>query len=189
MPNNQTPPSDTETVAVFDDAGKLQEAIDKLLVSGFDRAALSLLAGEQAVEEKLGHMYEKVAELEDNGSVPRQAYVSIESIGEAKGGLVGGLMYVGAMAAVGAAVASGGTLAGIIAAAAMAGGAGGLIGSVLADIVGDHHANHIQEQLDRGGLLLWVRTRDQSQQERAMRILSDHSGHDVHTHALPEPTN
>lgn len=181
------PPTETRTeaVGVFDDAATLQDAIDELLSAGFDRAELSLLASEHAVEEKLGHAYEKVTELEDDTSVPRTAYVSTESRGDAEGGLIGGLLYVGALAAAGAIVASGGTLAAAIAGAAMTGGAGGLIGSVLAKFVGEHHARYLQEQLDHGGLLLWVRTRDQEHERRAVDILSRHSAHDVHTHALP----
>jgi hypothetical protein len=109
-----------EAVSVFHDPDALQDAIDEVLSSGFDRAELSLLAGEHAVEEKLGHRYRKVAELEDDPRVPRTAYVSIESIGDAEGGLIGGLMYVGAVVAGSAVVASGGTLAGAFLAAAMA---------------------------------------------------------------------
>lgn len=140
-----------EAVGVFDNAQTLQEAIDDLMSSGFDRAELSLLAAEKTVDEKLGHKYRKIAELEDDPIVPRCCYVSTESIGDAQGGLIGGLMYVGATAAAGAVVATGGTLALVIAAAALAGGAGGLLGSLLAKWVGDNHAHYLQEQLDRGG--------------------------------------
>ena len=94
-------------------------------------------------------------------------------------------MYVGATAAAGAIVATGGTLAAGIAAAAVGGGAGGLIGTTLAGWVGDTHAKHLQEQLDRGGLLLWVRTTDDKREKRAVDILSKHSGHDVHVHSIP----
>jgi hypothetical protein len=164
----------------------LQDAIDELLSSGFNRAELSLLASEGAVEEQLGHIYEKARELEDDPEVPRSAYVSAESIGAAEGGLFGGLIYVGATAALGAVVASGGTLAAAFSAAALAGGAGGLIGAALAKLLGEHHANRIQEQLDHGGLLLWVRTWDKDHEQRAIEILTRHSAHDVHTHELPE---
>ena len=184
MSATRSPDTRTEAVGVFDDASSLQEAIDELLSSGFNQAEISLLASEHAVEEKLGHAYEKVKELEDDLSVPRAAYISTESRGDAEGGLIGGLVYVGAVAAAGAMVATGGTLAAAIAAAAMMGGAGGLIGSVLANLVGDHHARYLQEQLDHGGLLLWVRTRDEEHEQRARQILSKHSAHDVHTHAL-----
>jgi outer membrane lipoprotein SlyB len=173
-----------ETVGVFHDPDALQEAIDELHGSGFDRAELSLLAGEHAVEEKLGHRYRKVAELEDDPRVPRTAYVSLESIGDAEGGLIGGLMYIGAVVAGGAAVASGGTLAGAFLAAAMAGSAGGLFGSALAKLIDYHHADYLQRQLDKGGLVLWVHVRDPEHEQRAKRILERHSGEDVHVHDL-----
>jgi hypothetical protein len=178
----------TEAVGVFYDAATLQDAIDELLSAGFNQYELSLLATERAVEEQLGHKYEKVAELEDDPTVPRDAYVSTESIGDAEGGLVGGLMYVGALAAAGAVVASGGTLAAAIGGAAAVGGAGGLIGAALSKLISDSHAQHLQEHLDHGGLLLWVRTRDEKHEKRAVEILSRHSAHDVHTHELALPS-
>ena len=174
-----------EAVGIFHRPEDLQAAIDELLSSGFHRAELSLLASEQAVEEKLGHRYEKVSALADDPTVPRTAYVSTEAIGDAEGGVIGGLVYVGAVVAAGAIVASGGTLAAVIAATALAGGAGGLIGTILAKWIGDHHAHHLQEQIDRGGLLLWVRTRTVELENRAVEILKKHSGDDIHVHALP----
>jgi hypothetical protein len=176
-----------EAVGVFDKPETLQEAIDDLMSSGFDRAELSLLAAEKTVDEKLGHKYRKVAELEDDPIVPRCCYISTESIGDAEGGLIGGLMYVGATAAAGAVVATGGTLALVIAAAALAGGVGAMFGSILAKWVGDHHAHYLQEELDHGGLLLWVRTWDADHEKRASEILAKHSGRDVHIHTLPVP--
>ena len=55
-----------EAVGVFGDADTMQQAINDLLSSGFDHADLSLLASEDTVEEKLGHKYKKVAEIEDD---------------------------------------------------------------------------------------------------------------------------
>lgn len=185
MDSNQSQKTQTEAVGVFDDAARLQEAVDALLSAGFDRAEISLLASGPAVEAKLGHTYKKAAELEDDQSSPRVAYVSTEAIGDAEGGLIGALLYVGAVAGAIPIVASGGTLAGAIAGATMLGGAGALIGSVLAQLVGDHHADYLREQLDHGGLLLWVRTRDKAHEAKATQILSKYSAKDVHLHALP----
>lgn len=185
MPVEENVRTVREAVGVFGSPENLQDAIDELLSSGFHRAELSLLASEQAVEDKLRHQYEKVGALVDDPTVPRTAYVSTEAIGGAEGGLIGGLMYVGAVVAAGAIVASGGTIAAVIAAAALAGGAGGFIGSILAKWVGDHHAHYLQEQMDHGGLLLWVHTRDVALEERAVEILKKHSGVDVHVHTLP----
>lgn len=174
----------TEAVAVFDDSARLQDAIDELMSSGFDRADISLLADKRVVEEKLGHDYLNVTELEDDSSAPRSAYVSEESIGAAEGALIGLPMYVAVGAAAGPVIASGGSLVAVIAAAAVAGGFGAAIGSVLAKLVGDHHAKYLREQIEKGGFLLWVRTRDAKHEQRAVEILSKHSAHDVHTHKL-----
>ena len=52
-----------EAVGVFSRAEELEDAIDDLLSSGFHCAELSPLASAHAVEEKLGHRYEKVKAL------------------------------------------------------------------------------------------------------------------------------
>ena len=174
-----------EAVAVFDDETTLEAAIDDLMSTGFDRAEISLLADVETVEAKLGHRFTKVADLEDDAAVPRAFYVSKEAIGYGEGALLGGLFYVGAVAAAGAAVAMGATLVAAITAAGLAGGTGGLIGAMLARLLGEHHAHALKEQLDRGGLLLWVHLRDQAHEERALAILRRLSAHDVHVHDLP----
>jgi hypothetical protein len=185
MPSDERVDTVREAVGVFLTPEAQQDAIDELMSSGFDRAELSLLAAEKTVEEKLGHKYRQVAELEDDAKVPRTCYVSTESIGDAEGALIGGLAHVAAGVALGPIVASGGALAVAIAGTALAGGAGGLIGAVFARLLGDHHANYLNEQLDRGGLLLWVRTWDTDDERRAAEILAKHSGRDVHVHTLP----
>lgn len=173
-----------EAVGIFHDPEALQSAIDELLSSGFHRAELSLLASELAVEEKLGHRFAKVDDLADDASVPRSAYIATEDIGDGKGGIIGGLVYVGATVAAIAVVASGGTLLAVIVSAMLLGGTGGLIGSVLAKALGDHHARHLEDQIDRGGLLLWVRVRDAAKEERAVGILKKFSAEQVHVHGL-----
>lgn len=181
----ESPAMVREAVGVFSNAASLERAAEALQSEGFDRSALSLLAAEPVVEAKLGHRYEKVAELEDDPAVPRSVFIPRASLSEAEGGIIGGLAYVGAVATAGAIVASGGAIAGAMIAAALAGGAGGLIGSVLADILDRAHAERLAQHLERGGLILWVRTRDASEEERAMRILRAYDGTDVHVHALP----
>lgn len=173
-----------EAVGVFTTRADFHAAIDDLLSSGFDRADLSLMAPRSAVETTLGHPISHIEDAEDDASVPRRAYVSPDAIGDAKGWLIGGLFYVGAVAAAGAIVASGGTLAGAIVAAGLAGGSGGLFGSALGRFLEDRHADYLRDQLDRGGILLWVRCRDQAHEVRACGILAAHSAHDVHVHAL-----
>lgn len=171
-----------EVVGIFHNSTDLQAAIDDLLSAGFDRAELSFLASERTIEAKLGHAYRKASDLADDPEIPRAAYVSTEAIGGAEGGLIGGLVYVGAVAAAGAVVVSQGPLAAAFAAAAIAGGAGGFIGSLLARIVEQHHADYLQEQIDHGGLLLWVHARDADHEARCAAILRAHCGENVHVH-------
>jgi uncharacterized membrane protein len=185
MPDNQQPRVIREAVGVFNSFEDFQDAVDELLSSGFHRADLSLLTSEHVVTEKLGHRYQKLDTLQDDPKVPRAAYVSPEAMGDAEGAVIGTLMYVGATAAAGAILVSGGTLAVAIAAVALGWGAGGLIGSILAIWIGDHYAHYLQEQMEHGGLLLWVRTWNAEEERRAVKILRKHSGSHVHLHALP----
>jgi hypothetical protein len=194
MPRRDASPENTassetqhirEVVGIFASSGDLQGTIGDLLSAGFDRMDLSLLASAAAVDEKLGHRFTKVETIADDQSLPRAAYVSPEAIGDAEGGGIGSLMYIGAMTAAGVVVASEGTLAALVTAVVAAGGSGGLIGGIVAKWIGSHHAHYLQDQLERGGLLLWVRAPDIAAENRAIDILQRHSGLDVHGHTLP----
>jgi hypothetical protein len=171
-----------EAVALFSHEESLQAAIDDLLASGFDRAELSLLGTEETLSSTFGDRFKTSAELEDLEGVPRSCYCSVESLGDAQGGIIGGLVYVGAVAAAAAVVVSGGTLGAIVAACVLASGAAGAVGAYLANLIGDVRARHIAEHLEHGGLLLWVRTWTPDDEERATKILAKHSGKDVHVH-------
>lgn len=171
-----------EAVGVFHHWSNLRSAVDELLLSGFDRAEISMLAGEKVVEQKLGHVYRRVSELEDDPDAPRIAFVGSDSLTEGKASAVGALGYVGAVAAVGAVVASGGALAWAIVAAVAAGGGGAALGTLLARAVGRGRAKDLEAQIDKGGLLLWVRTTDSEHEHRAMGILRNHQAEDVHVH-------
>jgi hypothetical protein len=186
-PSATMPAECNEAVGVFHAWQNLQAAVDELLLNGFDRAQISLLAGEKAVEQKLGHIYRKVNELEDEPDVPRIAFVGRDSLTEGKAAGIGALGYVGAVAAVGAVVASGGTLAWAIVAGMAAGGGGAALGGLLARLFGRGRARDIEAQLDKGGLLLWIRTCDADREARAIAVLSKHGADDVHVHALPAP--
>jgi hypothetical protein len=174
-----------EAVAAFTKAEDLEAAIDELLVSGFSRAELSLLASTDTVRKALAHSFLSTRDLEDDAEVPVTAYVARESVGDAEGAVIGGLMYVGAFLGLGPIVASGGTVGAAILAAVLGGGGGTALGSVLARFINTSHAEHLEQQLERGGILLWVRTRDTEHEERARKILAGHSGMDVHVHGVP----
>jgi len=176
-----------EAVGVFHDERSLQSAVDALLIAGFDRSYLSLLAGPRRVETKLGHPVERVADLEDDTEVPTQAYVGTDSRTEGKGVLLGVPFYVGACAAAIIVLASGGSLLWAFVAAAVVGAACTAIGIVVARVFDRQHARKLQEQLVRGGLLLWVRTPSPEDERRAIEALRLNGADDVHIHDLPQP--
>jgi hypothetical protein len=177
-----------EAVGVFHQWTDLRAAVDELLLNGFDRADVSMLAGEQVVERKLGHVYEKVTELEDDPNAPRVAFVGRDSMTEGKASAIGALGYVGAAAAVGAVVASGGALAWVLFAGAAAGGGGAALGALLARALGRGRAKDIEAQIDKGGLLLWVRTCTEDRETRATAVLRKHGADDVHVHSFEGTT-
>jgi len=176
-----------EAVGVFHKVEDLQAAIDELLSSGFDRADLSLLVSEQVINAKLGGLPFRNADFEDDASIPRGVYVSPEAMGAAEGGLVGGLAYVGGVATAGLIALAGGPFTAVVLGAVLAGAAGGLLGTGLAELVGQRRVAYFQEQLDHGGLLLWVRTWDKPDEQRAVEILTHHAAGDVHVHSAPTP--
>ena len=171
-----------EAVGVFQDEPSLRAAVDKLLISGFDRSEISILAGRRAVERKFGAMYDDVAELEDAAEAPFTAYLDCDSLTEAKAAVAGGFVYVGGVGAAGAAFASGGTLGAAVGGAAIAGGVAALIGGVVSMLLHQHHAKYVNQQLARGGLLLWVHTANRDRETRACQIFKRQVARDVHVH-------
>jgi len=168
-----------EVVGVLGNETVLENTIDHLLTSGFDQSEISLLANENSVVEKIGHRYKKLASLEDNLAVPRIAYVASENLGVAKGALIGGFLYVGTFAAASVVLAMGWPLPLIMAGGFLGAVGGGFIGAAIANYVEENHANYLQEQLEHGGLLLWVKARDREHISKAVKIMKSHRATNV----------
>ncbi|MEO6946450.1 MAG: hypothetical protein ABI150_07695 [Nitrobacter sp.] len=169
------PETSREAVAVFDDTKTLDDAVYALETHGFDRAAFSLLASEQAVSQKLGHRYQQVKEVEDEPKVPRETFFSRASRLEADYLPAPVLASIGALAFFGV---------GSVLPVVVAAGAGAALGAALSLMMHQHQASRVQEQLTRGGLLLWVNVRNAREENTALEILRAHSGHDVHVHEI-----
>ncbi len=172
-----------EAVGVFEDWSTLEAAVDELKAGGFAGDDISLLAGHVTVEQKLGHMYERVQDMEDDPEAPRTAFVSSKGIGRREDLVIDSLTVMPPLIAAGIVVASAGAVAAAIAGTAVV---GATLGTVLARWMDQRHADWLQEQLDRGGILLWVKTPDKEAEKRATDILTRHSGKDVHVHSIPK---
>jgi hypothetical protein len=175
---NTMPDTIKEAVAAFNDTDSLDEAVYVLETRGFDRAAFSVLASESAVQQKLGHRYSQVKEVEDDPQAPRATFFSHVSRLEAD------YLPAPALAGIGALVVAGmGAVIPVLGAA----GVGAALGAALGRMLHKQHAQLVDEQLARGGLLLWVNIRTAAQEKIALEVLSAHAAHDIHVHEIAAP--
>lgn len=177
-----------EAVGIFFDADHLEQAIEELSAAGFDREELGLLASEYAVRQRLSHLYERTSEHPDVGNAPATAFVKKESIGDTIHGLAGSLFFVGSTTAAGAVVASAAVLGGGLLSAVTGVAAIGAIGAVMALLIHESDAEYLEEQVDEGHVLLFVRTPNATREEQAVAILSRHSGYDARIHEISAAT-
>ncbi|OSQ42454.1 hypothetical protein MGEO_20565 [Marivita geojedonensis] len=171
-----------EAVGVFDNLEDLQSTFYDLRMVGFSRYDISLLGNEEVLKEKLGQSYWRSEELEDDPRAPRAAFVSEEAIGELEGAIAGGFFFLGSYIAMAAMLTPAATLAASIAAIAIGGSPAAVIGTLLARRVGQQHKDYYTNQINHGGILLWVRVKDKEREELAVKIMKGHSGRDVHVH-------
>jgi hypothetical protein len=174
-----------EAVAAFADAQAMQAALSDLQSHGFDRADISFIARDSYLKGHLAQDYGDMHQAEDDPNAARAAPVEEDDVRQRRTLEISTGATVAAFAAVGLTVATGGATAlaaGIGAAAA--GGVGGL-GALLGKLYGKGQQQFMEEQIERGGVLLWVRLRDTEAEQRALDILRRHSAHDVHVHDIP----
>lgn len=171
-----------EAVAVIEDVDSLEAVVEELQAAGFAASDITLLAGHATVERKLGRMYERVEELEDDPAAPRTAFVSSRTVEQHEKLVVGSMTTLPTLIAAGTVVASAGAVAAAIAGTAVT---GALIGKALAAWMDQRHAQWLEEQLERGGILLWVRTVDEAHERQALAILGRYAAHDIHVHEIP----
>ncbi len=168
-----------EAVAAFDDPAALEAAVSELQGSGFNRADISLLA-----RDGLTAAHAEAPAVEDDPAAPHAAVIDETDIRQRRTLEVGMAATIAAFAAAGFTVMSGGaTLAAAGAASAAMGGVGGL-GALIGKAWGAGQQAFLREQLERGGILLWVRTPDADAEARACAVLRRHAAHDVHVHEV-----
>lgn len=169
-----------EAVGIFDDETSLQAAIDELTVSGFARCQLSVLK-----KGSMNPVNESTVLAADDPQVERTDYFCPEVQGEVTGSLIAGFAMVPMFSTEIAVAASGATVLAGIGATVVSGGIGALIGGAIAIMIARKHHAKLADQVDHGGLLLWVHTKSPEYEQRAIDILSRHAGHHVHSHDRP----
>ena len=155
-----------EVRATFTDPARMQEAADKLFMSGFDRADLSLPAGAHSLDERSPEVPAKAASSEADA---RQARTLGTSTAAA----------AAALAAAGVTVATGGAAAPAVAAAVVAGGAAG--GATFAATGAANETEQRERQAQAAGerLELSVRATTEAKRDEAVTILRAAGATDV----------
>lgn len=173
-----------EAVGIFTDMDALEEAISELEQTAFGREDISILGNKEDLKEKFGRPEVRPERVEDDPDAPRQTPVRMEERAVGTGAMIGGGAYlgaVGALLAAGAAV----TIPAVITAAAIGGGSAG----ILARILGGSFDEHLEKQIEKGGVVLWVKTIDEEHEKKAGDILKKHGARHVHIHETGQDRN
>jgi hypothetical protein len=189
MGSNKDEATVREAVGIFFDSEHLHEAVDELMSAGFSFEDLGLLAGQHTVRQRLGEFYNEVNESADSSEGPSTAFVAEKSMGDTVHAFLGTLFFVGTTAASGAVVASAAILGGSLLPAVAGAAAVGAIGGALSLIIHQGDAEHLEEQVDEGHLLLFVRTTDADEESKAVDILTRHGAFEPKVYEAPAAAN
>lgn len=172
-----------ELVAAFDSAEAVEKAVSELTSAGWDRAELSMLVQQNALDPE----HVPAAPTED----PEAAHAAVVSDPDIRNTRTMAASMAGVVAAFVASEATimtgGAVLAAIIGAAAAGGGAAAAV-SALGWAADEKHDDFLRQQIEKGGIGLWVRVASPEQEARARDILTRNGGHGLRLHDIGEAT-
>jgi hypothetical protein len=174
-----------EVAGIFHSREALNDAVQALLLAGFDRADIDLMAGLDAVRQRLGFVYVAPEELADIPQVPRRPYVAPEDITSTKWMMIGIFAFASAAAAALVVIAAGGSTALTVVIATLGGVlAGGLAAWLIARAFRREQDESLAATMAARGIALWVRVRSTAREDEARRILQEHGGRAVRVHEI-----
>jgi hypothetical protein len=170
-----------EAVGIFKNMKDMRAAITEL-DDHFPRHAISVLGGRAEVEAEFGRPVVPPEYALENPHAPHAAPVRTEEkvIGNAL--LVGGGGYLGAVAVALSAGAL--SIPAVITAVAIGAGTGAAVGGILARLLQGHFTREVEEQVEQGGLLLWVHAENADEEKLACDILRRHGADNVAVHTI-----
>lgn len=174
-----------EAIALFRDPEALNGAISDLTSAGVDRADMSILAQEGLLDGTVVQPVGDMSHAADNPNAPRQAVYADTDVRQGRTLLTSMASVIAALAASGAIVLTGGAALPALAAAAGAGLGVGAIGALVGKRVGDERRKYLEEQMARGGIVLWTKIADPARESHICRILESHAARDVHVNETP----
>jgi hypothetical protein len=174
-----------EVAAIFHSRGALDAAIDALLLSGFDRADIDIIADRDEVQRAIGPVHVAPEELADVSRVPRRPVTEPEDIAGTVAVVAGVVAFLAAGASVFAVMDSGGSAMTAAAAALLAAAvAGGIAGVLTHRRLVPEKSQSLEPQMAALGLILWVRVRSPEREEKAQQILHERGGRAIRVHEI-----
>ena len=173
-----------EVTGVFHGRTALNDAVGDLLLAGFDRADIDVIASPDEVTRRLG-VYVAAEALADVPAVPRRPYFGPEDMTLVVATAAAIFAAAGAMFAALWVVSNGASYAYVVLASVIAGLICGALGATIAIrfVRKDERKGLDQLMVDRG-LVLWIRARAPDREAQAQEILLAHGGRAVRVHEI-----
>ncbi|HTK84282.1 MAG TPA: hypothetical protein VL625_04280 [Patescibacteria group bacterium] len=171
-----------EAVGVFDNPVEMDAAIAELENTAFPHDSISILANSPDLRKEFGISVVRPEDVEDNPDTPRTVPIHPEEKTMGLAALMGVTVYTAMTAGVvffGQAATPFDWIASIVLGAV----SGAVIG--LAVYLYSRHTKRLREQqIEAGGIVMWVRTPNEEREQMARGILMKHGARDVHIHQV-----
>jgi hypothetical protein len=174
-----------EVTGIFYSREALEDAVDELMLAGFDRADIDLLADTEDLELRLGHLFANVEELADMPVAPRRPFVGRTDAAVLFAVVVGVLSFMPAAAAAYWVTAHRGSLWASVFVAIVGGIIGGGLGAWLTyRWLKPQVGPDLDRQIAEMGIVIWVRVRSAEAETAAQKILKAHGAKAVRVHEM-----
>jgi hypothetical protein len=174
-----------EVAGIFHSRPALDAAVDSLLLAGFDRADIDVIADPVKMRARLGGVEPPAEELADIPQVPREPIIRRDDVGNTKVLAVSTVAACAAMIAAFVVLYTGGSVVRVfLAAAVTAGAAGGVSALVITHFFEGDQVKALEPLAEAHGLILWVRVHSPEQEDKAQEILLSHSAKAVRVHEI-----
>jgi hypothetical protein len=159
-----------EIVALFLTPDALEGAINDLSSAGWDRSEMSLLTQKSVLMPDPPQETSRQAAVEP--AEGKSAVVSDSDVRQGRTLATSLAGVIAAFAATGATILTGGTALAAVAGAAVAGGGAAAAVNAIGQWADKSRSQFLQDQVERGGILLWLTPRDPEQEHLAHDILT-----------------
>jgi hypothetical protein len=173
-----------EVTGVFHSRDGLNAAVEDLLLAGFDRADIDVVASLDEVTKRLG-VYVAAEALADIPVAPRRSFFGPEDVTLVVALVAAIFAAAGAMVAALGVVSKGGSYGFIVLASVVAGLLCGILGAAIAvRFVRRDERQGLDQLMAERGLVLWVRTRSPEREAQAQEVMRRHGARAVRVHEI-----